>query len=71
MSILKLYSLICRDRDMGVDLIKQDHLQNNQKRAPGGNRTHDPWLIIPMLYPLSYRSFDEKYSIPSKTFQKN
>src|SRR4029079_14212339 len=34
--------------------------------APGGIRTHDPWLRRPILYPLSYGRDEVQYTRPSR-----
>ena len=34
--------------------------------AAGGDRTHDPWLRRPILYPLSYSRCDARYTRTSK-----
>ena len=34
--------------------IEADKLECSNLGAAGGDRTHDPWLRRPILYPLSY-----------------
>ena len=36
---------------------------NNSLGAAGGDRTHDPWLRRPILYPLSYSRMSSFYKL--------
>ena len=47
----------CRQRQVRrrVGRRETEHEQVPKFGAPGGTRTHDPWLRRPVLYPLSYR----------------
>ena len=46
-----------RSSAAGFDRTPRDYTERRRREggAPGGTRTHDPWLRRPVLYPLSYR----------------
>ena len=52
-------------RGVGV-MTKKHYFQGVLNGAAGGDRTHDPWLRRPILYPLSYSRNAENHLHQSK-----